>query len=70
MKHAGRPPGSAIARGMRFARWALAKPKPPSVEDVMNAFDIDRSTARQWRTYWLQTGPHAVTPIPHTETTP
>lgn len=70
MKSTGRPAGSAIARGMRFARWALSKPKPPSVEEVMAAFELDRAAARRWRQHWLLTGPHRVTPIPQPENTP
>lgn len=66
MKPLGRPPGSAIERGMRFARWALAKPKPPSIEQVMAQFALTRAQARTWRNHWLRTGPHA----PTTETTP
>jgi len=58
MKPSGRPPGSALERGMRFARWALARPRPPSVEDVMRHFGLPRAQARAWRNHWLRSGPH------------
>ena len=58
MKHNGRPYGSALERGMRFARWAMARPKPPTVDDVITEFAINRAQARTWLRHWLRVGPH------------
>ncbi len=52
---------------MCFARWALSKPKPPTVDEVMEGFAVNRATARIWRNHWLATGPHATTSTPLTE---
>lgn len=55
---------------MRFALWASAKPKPPTVEEVMAEFGISRNLAQIWRRAWLDVGPRFFKPTPNTETTP
>jgi hypothetical protein len=54
---------------MRFARWAMAKPKPPTVEEVMAEFGVNRATAREWWAHWLNVGPHFFKPSSHNENT-
>lgn len=70
MRPTGCPPGSALQRGMRFARWAMAKPKPPTVEEVMAEYGLTRYQARIWRSHWLNVGPHFFKPTSNDEETP
>lgn len=70
MRPSGRPYGSALERGMRFARWAMARPKPPTVDDVIAEFAVPRAQARTWLRHWLRVGPHFFKPPTEIENTP
>lgn len=52
---------------MRFARWALSREKPPTVDDVMTEFAIPRAQARIWINHWLRVGPHFFKPSTENE---